>query len=253
MLWYPPIMVGDDETTLIIAGDLWDDRKFLRRKYTNSESWMKRISTRFKYVVFVLGNHDYWGANLTIEPGAIRKELEAQGIVNVHLLEIDSIVLDNIKFLGGTMWTDYDRENPHTMVMAPMVMANDHTRIKIGENYSKLRVEHLLNKFNKTKKFIFENAKKDNPEQRVICVTHMAPSYKSIHEMFQTSKTNGFYYSDLEVELCYEEHDIEMWIHGHTHMPMDYVLHEKTRIICNPRGYYGYERTGFNEELRFEL
>ena len=34
---------------------------------------------------------------------------------------------------------------------------------------------------------------------------------------------------------------IKLWTHGHTHDVFDYVIGE-TRIVCNPRGYYGYEQ-----------
>lgn len=251
-LWHPPLMVGDDETTLVIAGDIWDDRKFLRRKFSNGESWIQRIAKRFKYVVFVLGNHDYWGTNISIEDEKIREDLKLV-CPNVFLLERDSIVLDQVKFLGGVLWTDYDNEDAHAMIVAPMVMANDHQKIRHGEHYGKLRVEHLLGIHKKTKKFIFENAQKDSPDQRVVVVTHMAPSFQSIHPMWKGARTNCYYYSDMELELCYEKHDIELWFHGHTHMPMDYVLHDRTRVVCNPRGYRGYEQTGFNPQLRFDV
>lgn len=257
MLWYPPLMIGDDETTLVIAGDLWHDRKFLLRKYTNGESWLKRISRRFKYVVFVLGNHDYWGTNLTLERDSINKELVIQEITNTHLLEVDSVILDQVKFIGGTLWTDYDKENPHVKLMAPMAMANDHNYIKVGREYLRLRVEHLISIFNCTKKFIFKNCKKDNADQLVIVVTHMAPSIRSIHELYKTLTTNAFYYSNLDTELCYVDHDISYWFHGHTHKPMDYKIEEsygiKTRVLCNPRGYRGYEQTDFLEEFRIDV
>lgn len=256
-LWLPPQMIGDEDTTLVIAGDLWDDRKFLRRKFTDGESWMKKMSKRFKHIVFVLGNHDYWGANLTLEPASINKELEVQNIKNVHLLEQSIIVLDNVKFLGGTLWTDYDGRKPREMLAAPFVMANDHNRIKVGTSYQKLRVDHLLKVFDNTKNLIFNNSTRDNPDQKVVVVTHMAPSYKSIHSMWENSSTNAYYYSDLEIELCYLEHNIDFWFHGHTHAPMDYFMEgartTETRVVCNPRGYRGYEQTGFNPELRFEL
>ena len=251
VLWYPIPMEEDDETTLVIAGDIWYGRKFLKRRYKNGDSWLKRVSANFKYVVFVLGNHDYWGQNLSFEPQLIREEILEQGILNAHLLEKNSIVLDNVKFLGGTLWTDFNK-SPLVMMQASGVMTPDYKYIKIGPNWSRLRPEPILGIFNKTVKFIFENGKKDHPQQRVVCVTHMAPSLRSIAPQFANSSTNPFYYSDLDIELCYEEHDISLWFHGHTHVPLDYVLHEKTRVVCNPRGYSS-ERVNFDPLLRFDV
>lgn len=256
-LWFPPAMEGDDNTTLVIAGDLWDDRKFLRRKFSDGESWLKKLSKQFKHVVFVLGNHDYWGTNLTLEQASINKELAIQEIENVHLLEQSVIIIDNVKFVGGTLWTDYAGRNVREMMAAPFVMSNDHNRIKVGTSYQKLRVDHLLKVFDTTKDLIFNNSTRDNPEQKIVAVTHMAPSHKSIHPMWENAGTNAYYYSDLDAELCYLDHNIDFWFHGHTHAPMDYQMEgartTETRVVCNPRGYRGYEQTGFNPELRFEL
>ena len=34
--------------------------------------------------------------------------------------------------------------------------------------------------------------------------------------------------------------EIALWTHGHTHEDFDYHI-GSTRILCNPRGYDGYE------------
>ena len=31
-----------------------------------------------------------------------------------------------------------------------------------------------------------------------------------------------------------------LWLHGHTHVSQDYWI-GSTRVVCNPRGYAGYE------------
>jgi len=33
---------------------------------------------------------------------------------------------------------------------------------------------------------------------------------------------------------------IKLWTHGHTHHEFDYMIGE-CRVVCNPRGYHGYE------------
>jgi len=35
---------------------------------------------------------------------------------------------------------------------------------------------------------------------------------------------------------------IKLWTHGHMHNASDYMIGE-TRVVCNPRGYVGYEST----------
>jgi len=43
---------------------------------------------------------------------------------------------------------------------------------------------------------------------------------------------------------------IKLWVHGHTHDPYDYVIGE-TRVVCNPRGYIGYEAQAVDYELMY--
>lgn len=47
--------------------------------------------------------------------------------------------------------------------------------------------------------------------------------------------------------------NINLWIHGHTHHNVDYVL-GNTRIIANQRGYAGYDLCNkFNKQLIIEI
>jgi hypothetical protein len=50
---------------------------------------------------------------------------------------------------------------------------------------------------------------------------------------------NGGYSSDMD-EFIEHRPQIKLWTHGHTHHVFDYMIGE-TRVVCNPRGYYGHE------------
>ena len=50
---------------------------------------------------------------------------------------------------------------------------------------------------------------------------------------------NGAYSSDLS-EFIMDHPQIKLWTHGHTHDKFDYLV-GNTRVVCNPRGYVGYE------------
>ena len=50
---------------------------------------------------------------------------------------------------------------------------------------------------------------------------------------------NGGYSSDLS-EFILDHPQIRLWTHGHTHDEFDYMV-GTTRVVCNPRGYEGYE------------
>jgi hypothetical protein len=64
---------------------------------------------------------------------------------------------------------------------------------------------------------------------------------------------NGGYSSNLE-EFIAEHPNIRVWTHGHTHDDFDYTV-AQCRIICNPRGYAGYEERArlFDATVGFEV
>lgn len=250
-LWKPPVMENDSETVLVIAGDMWDENRFFVRRYGEPSSWLEQVAPRFKAIVMVLGNHDYWGSTLLDAVPDAKAGIQALGLNNVHLLERDSVVIDNVKFLGGTLWTNFDNANPISMMAASSVM-RDYIYIRLGNGqYRKINTSDIYSQFDRTKKFITANAKPDNPEQKVVVVTHMAPSYESVAPMYRNESeaiSNSYYYSSMEPLMLYEDGvKIDYWFHGHTHTYFDYKI-GNTRVMCNPRGYPG-ERITFDENL----
>lgn len=239
LLWYPPEMEDDTETTFIIPGDLWVESRFFTRLYPNGDSWLTRIARRFKYVVLVLGNHDYWGTNVLYEADKLKKGFIEAGLANVFLLERDMVVLDDVKFVGGTLWTDYNRHHPQILFDAPSMMNRDYKDIRYGRDYRKVRALDLYEIHMITKSYIFEHAKRDHPEQKVVVVTHMAPSYQSVHEAFRnpsSSRANFLYFSDLDKRIMADGQEIDYWFHGHMHHTMEYEI-GKVKVSVNPRGY----------------
>lgn len=239
MLWYPEDLETDGETTLILAGDLWHAKK--PYDYCN-DSWIKRISKRFQYVLIVLGNHDFWGGNFPKEYENYRKAIVEQNLENTYLLQDNIIEIGNNKFIGGTLWTDYLNGNSIAMNLAENGLMKDYKYIKYGIAYQRIRSKHLLSAHIKTKNFILSHAVKENALQKIWVVTHHLPTVRSIPEKYlQDSKQkslyeNSLYYSDLDSEI--KKVQIDYWIHGHTHKFQEYYI-GKTKIISNPRGYRG--------------
>ena len=98
-------------------------------------------------------------------------------------------------------------------------------------------------------KVVLENRRANNIRTRnVVVVGHHAPSFQSIAPQYQRDKImNGCFASDLS-ELMLDYPEIVLWTHGHMHDEFDYQI-GTTRVVCNPRGYHGYE----NRADRFQL
>lgn len=262
LLWFPENMDDDKtQTTLVIPGDIWLERRFLTRKFPGTfTSWLGMISLQFKYVVFVLGNHDYWDQNLLYEAARVKVEIAKQQLENVFLLENDVVVLDQVKFVGANLWTDFNRHHPDIMMAAPSIFVHDYAQygkggIRYGRDYRPATPEMIYEAHMNSKKFIFQNVTRDHPDQIVAVVTHTAPHYNSIIEKYRTEhdyKTNFLYFTDLDERLKAEGKEIDYWFHGHMHSFIDYTLNDHLRVICNPRGYFG-EGVKFQSKFRITL
>ena len=256
ILWFPEPMEGDDDTALVIAGDIWTNRYFLDKTYPDGEPWIKKLSIKFKHVILVLGNHDYWGKNLLYEADAIKLQLSQAGLTNVTLLEKSLIVIDQVKFVGGTLWTDYHRGDPLMIGRCRSEFSKDFTSIKYGKSGRCCNPKDMYEVHMNTKKYIFEHTKRDHTEQKVMVVTHMAPSYQSISKSYKTWEyyySNYHYFSDLEKRIKADGKDIDYWVHGHVHHAVDYMLEPNVRVCCQPRGYSGYDQTDYDPKFRIEL
>lgn len=248
-IWSPTPMETDKETILILAGDIWHAKKpFSFMGF----SWFEKISKQFHSVLVLLGNHDFWGGNLRNEYDSYQKFISIQKLNNVHLIQNSTIKFDGIKFLGGTLWTDFNGKDEKTFYSAETTM-NDYKYIKNGLTFSKLKPSHIYDQFRTTLGYIKSNMIKDDENQKVWVLTHHAPSFKSIHPEYDDDSfflMNGLYASNLEY-LMEGESDIAVWVHGHCHHKQNYLIHN-TKIISNPRGYR-FENTGYREDILFNF
>jgi Icc-related predicted phosphoesterase len=231
---------------LVIAGDTWEAGK----EFTHQTQWMARIADLFEHVVMVTGNHDYYGVDINKHDDKLRELAEKMG--NVHFLQNDLVVIDGVKFAGGTLWTDFLRSGPHQY--GPMRALEDFSRLAdashILDNGKLIHPRTILDKHLETVSFL----EKVVDEQTVV-VTHHCPSYQSCHpRWFSNQPTiNHLFYSNLDWLI--EQTKPLAWLHGHTHDCMDYAL-GKTRMACNPRGYvnsYSNENPQFDEVKVIEV
>ena len=60
---------------------------------------------------------------------------------------------------------------------------------------------------------------------------------------------NGAFHSDLS-SFIMDRPQIKLWTHGHMHNVSDYMIGE-IRVVCNPRGYIGYESNANQFQLKY--
>ena len=96
----------------------------------------------------------------------------------------------------------------------------------------------------------FIESETKNLYEKYVVVGHHSPSRLSTHPKYAHDVLmNGGYSSNLD-DFITERPQIKVWVHGHTHHDFDYMIGE-TRIVCNPRGYIGYEACADSWQLKY--
>jgi DNA repair exonuclease SbcCD nuclease subunit len=203
--------------------------------------FLKRCSFQFPHVIYIAGNHEFyngkWNQSLTTLSNECAK------FPNVYFLEAGCKKIDDVTFIGGTLWTDMNKGDPLTL-HAVRDMMNDFRVIKKDlEGYTNLKPHDTVIRHKHMLGYI-KTIVAERPDEKFVVVGHHAPSKLSTHEQYANEHImNGAYSSDLS-DFIMDRPQIKLWTHGHTHHPFDYVLGE-TRIVCNPRGYEG---DGYSED-----
>jgi hypothetical protein len=105
---------------------------------------------------------------------------------------------------------------------------------------SRFQPEDAVTEHEKMKEYI-RSVIEGKVDQKFVVVGHHAPSRQSIKPRYAGDHImNGGYSSDLS-EFILDHPQIRLWTHGHTHDEFDYMV-GSTRVVCNPRGYQGYEK-----------
>ena len=245
---------NDSETTLILAGDIF---KMGNGKVINFliEEFLDHLCARFKYVVMVTGNHEYYSGRIDkVDQYLIHYQ---DAVDNFHFLNGDWRILDDVVFVGGTLWTDFNKFNPMQMQDAKLVM-NDYKAITIrqGNHYRKLRPNDTY-EINKKHRRVISEILALHPDKKRVVVTHHLPSYESValkHRKSYDWSINFSFFSDLDEMIL--DYQPDLWVHGHTHSSSDYKIGD-TRVVANPMGYpdaYGdLENHQFNAQLIIEV
>ena len=220
-----------DIDVVVVAGDVTSP-------VSESLKWLHReIAMAGHEVIFVAGNHEHYGHiyDDSMEGGVAARDQYP----NVHFLENEEVVIKGVRFLGATMWTDFNLyERPEEAMKEAVLAMNDYRTIHsrdAGGNIIRFTPERTRSIHEDSRNWLRSAlaTKHDGP---TVVVTHHCPHHLSVHEKYAGQKLNASFTSDFDPEIT--EFQPEFWIHGHTHSNFDYVVPgTRTRVICNPLGY----------------
>ena len=253
---------ADNADVLVLSGDICVAKELPysdSRKGETFRNFFDRCAKEFPQVVYVMGNHEHYHGDFQTSTTIIQEAVK--GFDNFHFLDKESVDIDGVTFIGGTLWTDMNKEDPLTMGGIRGMM-NDFNIIENSKTLSYFRTQDGFEMNTRPAKFMPIDAVEDhklmvelikntiaaNPTGKYVVVGHHSPSKLSTKPQYEKDVImNGGYSSDLS-ELILDHPQIKLWTHGHTHHKFDYVIGE-TRIVCNPRGYHMYEESADNFKL----
>jgi Icc-related predicted phosphoesterase len=270
----------ENADVLILSGDICtavdlmvkDDIGFFD-KNVRSEKYHKffqECGERFPHVIYVMGNHEHYNGDYRNTITTLRDRLSY--IRNLHILDKDTFVIDDVTFIGGTLWTDMNKEDPITLMQMSGMM-NDFRCVDNSHRMVNFKAYEQIHGVDNREKPIFkqraarftpEDAVEDHKQmmdyirimiegkwdQKFVVVGHHSPSKQSTHPRYKEEVImNGGYSSNLD-DFIIDHPQIKLWTHGHTHEDFDYMI-GSTRIVCNPRGYIRYENRADRFELKF--
>jgi len=271
---------------LILSGDIlvekdleiYDRRQIefetMLAKSLRYHRFFEQVCSEFPHVVYVAGNHEHYHGDFAETMDGLKRKLAYYE--NLHILDREVFELNDVVFVGGTLWTDMNKEDPLTLYHVKDRM-NDFRCVKNSNRVVTYKSQVLKDKpvgmtdeewmmiphdqrvrmvfKTRTASFCPEDAVEDHrkmvdfvrvihegmaPWKQMVVVGHHAPSRSSTHPRYLDDEVmNGAYSSELS-EFILDRPGIKLWTHGHTHEDFDYMIGQ-CRIVCNPRGYHGYE------------
>ena len=247
-LEFEPLELPGGEV-LVIAGDACESRSLARDFHSTKlagetprefrcQRFFEVECAKYDHVLYVMGNHEHYHGRFDRTYAELRRCLPD----HVQLLEQETVVINDTVFIGGTLWTDLNRGDAMTRwhVKSSMTDFRVITNHYVDRNlYYKLTPEYTEFVHRQTLDY-FKAAVENNPTRQCVIISHHAPTHASVHDRFKHDRLmNGAYYSDLS-DFILDHPQIKYWLHGHMHDSSDYMI-GGCRVICNPRGYFGYE------------
>ena len=245
----PEAIAHVDADLVILAGDIHNHAEGIR--------WAAETFGTDVPVVYVPGNHEYYDGDFSALEVAMRDA--ASGVENVHYLNNDTLIdrEGRWRVLGTTLWTDFELFGASEEAVATSIAAAEKVMLDFRGpiqvtwpsgagasatadtqgNPRLFTAADTLALHRRARTWLARQLAEPFAGKTIV-VTHHAPHRASLADRFASDLASAGFISHL-TDLVGPP--VDVWIHGHTHTPFDYVANG-TRVVCNPRGYIDHRR-----------
>lgn len=209
---------------IVLAGDVGTG--------TRGVEWAARWAAG-RPVLYVAGNHEFYGQRM---PELIEELRSAAAGTSVEVLEDDELVIDGVRFLGCSLWSDFEFDGAERRARSMSLcerLVNDYGVIRFGPEARGLVAADTLAVHRRSRRWLAERLD-DAWAGPTVVITHHAPVIRVRPDQPVLRAIAGAFASDV-TELMGAER-VGLWIYGHTHRQAELEV-RGTRVISNPRGY----------------
>ena len=239
---------------LVLAGDVGSYQ--YGGQMSGADFGLERFSPRQGWpvpVLYVPGNHEYDALDFDATHARLRDTCERLGII---WLERECVVLEGVRFVGTTLWSDFD-------VLAQLVRpalqlktrdkayraANFYLRRTGATRFGQPLMAQEVRDLALECQSWLRDALRTPHDGPTVAVTHFAPSLRSADPRYGPVPGTAGFCNGLDDLLPHAD----LWLHGHLHCPSDYV-HHGCRVVANPLGYHGKgEQESFRPHMCIEV
>ena len=199
-------------------------------------------------VLFVPGNHEYDAQDFDEAHQRLRRTCDKLGIA---WLERETLVLKQVRFVGATLWSDFDALADHEQTDSltrrlqlrdkAFRAANFYLRKTGGTRSGEPFLAEPMRAQALACQEWLQAALSTPFAGTTVAVTHFAPSLRSADPRYGLVPGTAGFCNVLDGLLP----RASLWLHGHLHAPSDYTVHGESgdgspwqyRVVANPLGY----------------
>ncbi len=237
-----------DADVLVLAGDIGSyQRGSALPALGDTDFGLARFSPLPQYggwptpVIYLPGNHEYDNLDFDETHARLRATCERLGMI---WLERESLVFNGVRFVGTTLWSDFDALVPHgpTASLSEQLRARQkafraadyYLRQAATMRNGELFLSEQMRAHAITCQAWLRAALAESFDGPTVAVTHFAPSLRSADPRYGLTPGTAGFCNALDELLPMAD----LWLHGHLHCALDY-REGRCRVVANPLGYAG--------------
>lgn len=231
----PSFQLTPSAPTLVLAGDVGGYQAGSR--LTETDWGLGRFRDGWQRVFYVPGNHEYDQLPWPETRDRLREAAEAAGLI---WLDREQRVIEGVRFIGCTLWSDFDLlVDPQSSMTAQLKArdkayraANFYLRKYSALEHGQPMLAERLRELALADQAWLREQLNQAFDGKTVVVTHFAPSGRSHDPRYGLAPGTAGFCNALDSLLPLAD----WWLHGHLHCAQDYRV-GRCRVVANPLGY----------------